>query len=313
MNPLKALIIKDFQANKKMLMMPIWYLLGSYVIMIASMIFASMNGDKNVTISGIPLELLANNNLHMIMSFGIQAAMFFGFMGFIFAISMSATSSTMLNQDIKHKCELFHRSQPVSIWKITGSRFIAGVGGQLALALVIGVINMILSIIVISMTTPMRIDLWMSLNGFLLSWMHFSIALLVLGSILFLASSIFKDNAFGITIGGFGALQIVAFFLNKIYHWNIPYILNAIYKLIMSGILNIQKVIPTMQQFGLVSINHKNGPGTGPDLSGFVIPHSFLYNMWSTLFTWDIALKLVLCAAMFVIATCIYHRREVQF
>jgi len=306
----KALVIKDLQANKKSLLVPIWYLLGSYVIMAASIIFASINGNENVTVSGIPLNLLANNNLHIMMSFTIQAAMFFGFLGFVFAISMSITSSTMLNQDIKHKCELFHRSQPVSILQIAGARFVAGVGGPIALAFIIGVINMLLSLLAVSIMTPMRIDLWMSLNGFLLSWMHFSIAIMVLGSILFLASSIFRDNAFGFTLGGISVLQVVSFFLNKIYGWHIPYVYKILYKFIMSGILDIRKSMPTLQEFGLVTINNA---GQAPDFSKFVIPDNFLNIMWSSLFTGDIAMKFGICAILFVVATYFYHKREVQF
>jgi len=310
MTSFKALVIKDLQANRKALMVPIWYLLGMYVFMAGSMIFASASGNNSMVINGIPLSLLANENVHKIMSFIMQSAMFFGFLGVIFAISMSMISSTMLNQDIKHKCELFHRSQPVSVWQNTASRFIAGIGGPLALAFVIGIVNMLLSNLLASILTPMRVDWWMSANGFLLSWLHFSIALMVLGSILFLLSSIFKDNAFGLGIGGLGALQLVAFILNKIYGWHLPYILNKTYQLIMSGILKIQTVLPTSQQFGIVSIGTK---GQEPDLASFIVPGNFLPIMWGTLFTWDIAFKFLFCAVMFGLATFIYHRREVQF
>jgi hypothetical protein len=309
MTPFKALVIKDLQANRKALMIPIWYLLGSYAIMVVSGIFALSSGKANASVSGIPLSYLSNNNLHEMMSFVIQAAMFFGFLGFVYAISISFTSGTMLNQDIKLKCELFHRSQPVSIWQISGSRYLVGIGGPIALSFVLGFINMLISFLVISIFTPMRIDLWMSLNGFTLSWLHCAIALMVLGSLQYVLSSTFKENgAFGfIAIIG---VQVVTFALNKIYGWHLPYILKILYKLIMSGILNVQKVLPTSHEFGIVTVQ-TGAPA--PDLSSFVIPPNFLPNLWSTLFTWDIAFKFLFCAVMFVLATCIYHRREVQF
>jgi ABC-type transport system involved in multi-copper enzyme maturation permease subunit len=309
MTPFKALIIKDLQANRKVLMVPIWFLLGMYVILIASITIGYATGNTNMSVNGIPLDLLANENLHKMMSFVMQSAMFIGSLGLIFAISMAIISATLLNQDIKHKCELFHRSQPVNVWQITASRFIAGIGGLLALSLAIGIFNMILSNILASILTPMRVDWWMSLNGLVLSWLHFSIAMTVLGSILFVFSAIFRDNAFGLGVGSLGVLQLITLILNKVYGWHLPYILNAIYKLIMSGILKISNVLPTSQQFGIITVSS----GQEPNLVSFVLPDNFLYNLWTTLFTWDIAFKFLFCAVMFVIATYLYKRREVQF
>jgi hypothetical protein len=309
MTPLKALIIKDLQANRKALMVPIWFLLGMYAILIASITVGYATGNSNMSVNGIPLDLLANENLHKMMSFVMQSAMFIGSLGLIFAIAMAIISATLLNQDIKHKCELFHRSQPVNVWQITASRFIAGIGGLIALSLAIGIFNMILSNILASILTPMRVDWWMSLNGLVLSWLHFSIAMTVLGSILFVFSAIFRDNAFGLGVGGLGVLQLITLILNKLYGWHLPYILNAIFKLIMSGILKISNVLPTSQQFGIVTV----GTGQEPNLAQFILPEHFLYNLWTTLFTWDIAFKFLFCGVMFVIATYFYKQREVQF
>jgi hypothetical protein len=309
MKTLQALVIKDLQANRKILMVPVWFLLGMYVIMGLSIAYAVASGSTNVNVSGIPLNLLGNPNLHQMMSFVMQSAMFFGFVAMIFVISMSIISSSLLNQDIKHKCELFHRSQPVSVWKLTASRYIAGIGGLIAMSLLIGIINMFLSNLMATILTPMRVDWWMSLNGLILSWLHFSVAMLVLGSILFLLSAIFKDHAFGLGVGGLGVLQLLTLILNKLYGWKIPYILNAIFKLITSGIAKINLVLPNTYQFGIVSVQ----PGQDPDLSTFVIPQHFLYNLWTTLFTWDIAFKLLFCGVMFVLATLLYRQREVQF
>jgi MFS family permease len=309
MTSLKALIIKDLQANRKVLLIPIWFVLSMYAVLAVSIAYATTSGNTNMYVSGIPLDLLANENLHRMMSFVMQSAMFIGSLGMIFAMSMLIISSSLLNQDIKRKCELFHRSQPVSVWQITASRFIAGIGGLLGLALAIGVFNMILSNILAMSLTPMRVDWWMSINGLVLSWLHFSIAMLVLGSSLFLFSSIFRDNAFIIGYGSLGLIQVITIILNKLYGWKIPYILSAIFKLIMSGILSISSVLPTSQQFGLITVR----TGQEPNLASFIVPEHFLYNLWTTLFTWNIAFKLLFCVVMFVLATCIYHRREVQF
>jgi hypothetical protein len=310
MNALKALIIKDLQVNRKSLMVPIWCVLGFYVLFVGSTIYATVKGDVAMSINSIPLEFFSNVGLNQLMSFVLQAAMFFGFLGLIFGIAMLLTSSNLLNQDLKNKCELFHRSQPVSVWQITGSRFIAGIGGQLALAFIIGLVNMIISILAVAIFTPMHFNVWMGLNGFLLCWAHLSIALLVFGSILFLASAVFKDNAFPFTLGGLSILQLITYILNKIYGWNLPYILNAIYKLIMSGLLNVGKFLPSEHQFG---ITFSDKAQSAPDFTQTVLPPHFLYNVWCSLFTWDIVFKFVFCGVVFIAATYIYKQREVQF
>jgi hypothetical protein len=310
MRVLAALVIKDLQANKKSLMIPIWFLLGSYVLLAFTMIVTSATGRGNMAFSFIPPEWLQNANIQKMMSFIMQIVVFFSFYGLVFAISMALLSSTMLNQDIKHKCELFHRSQPVSILKITTSRYIAGIGGPLGLAFIIGIINMLLSISLVSIFTPMHVNMWMSLNGFMLSWLHFCVAMMVFGSILFVFSAIFKENAFGLGLCGFGVLHILAFILNKIYGWKVPLMLNELYKLIMSGILKVQLSFPSMEEFGITSVRPG---GEGFDLSKFAIPHSFLPNLWATLFTGEIAFKLFFCVCMFVLAYYIYQKREVQF
>lgn len=308
MNSFKALVIKDLQANRKILMVPVWFVLAMYVMMLFSIIYAWASGTSNMSMNGIPVEFLSNPELHRMMSFLMHFVSFIGSLGLLFTVAMFILGSTLLNQDIKHKCELFHRSQPVSVWQITGSRFVAGIGGLILVSLAIGFVNMLLTNITAAILTPFQIDWWLSLNGLLLSWLHFSIAMLVLGSMLFLLSAIFRDHAFGLGIGGLGLLQLITFILNKLYGWNIPYILNAIFKLITSGIVNIQKVVPSMHSFGIVTVRTSE-----PDISNLVIPPHFIYNLWTTLFTWDIAFKLVFCAVLFIIATYVYKQREVQF
>lgn len=310
MNALIALIIKDLNANRKALMVPIWYLLGSYTIMTITMLFASASGKGDMSMGAFPVEWLQNPKLYGITSFAMQAGIFFSFLAFVFAVCISITSSTMLNQDIKYKSEIFHRSQPVSIWQITGARYIAGVIGPLALAFVIGIINMLLFTILVSMITPLHVNLWMSLNGFLLSWLHFSALLMVFGSILFVFSGMFRENAFGLGLGGLGVLHVLAYVLNEIYGWKIPYILKVIYNLLVSGFIKVQSAIPTPQQFGLVISNQG---GKGIDYSTFVIPSNFLPDLWATLFTWEMAFKLLLCIALFGFATFLYQKRDVQF
>jgi hypothetical protein len=229
-------------------------------------------------------------------------------------------STTLLNQDVKNKCELFHRSQPVNVWKLTASRFLAGIGGMVALSLALGLINFLVINVIVSVTTPLRLDWWLAINGFFLSWLHMSIVLLVSGSMGYLLSAVFRDNAMGKGILGIAGIEIVIRALNGFYKTGLPSLVENLFKLIMSGLSQFQNAV-TVMKYGSLSF-YSPGTGTSSNISiggvghaanSFQMPVSFTGNLWATLFTWDIVFKLLLCVGLYALATYIYHKREVQF
>lgn len=309
MSRLKALIIKDLQTNKKGLAVTVWIVLALYVLIIGSLIYATITNAGNLTCAGVPWDMLNKPDISSAISFSLQVGLLFGFLGFMFAIQMLSISASLLNSDVRHKCELFHRSQPVSFWQLTGSRFIAGVGGVIGLALLVGLLQYFVGNILLLILTPLKVDWWMSLNGVLLGWLHISVSLLVLGSIGFLLSAVFKDNSVGKGALVIGGIQAAVMILNYILRLDIPLPIVGLFKLITSNIGSFSDVFPTMQygiQFGnnIKSVN---------DVSAFTLPPMFLTSLWSTLVTWGIALKLAVSGLLFVLAACIYQRREVQF
>ncbi len=311
MSPLQALLLKDYRTTKKGLVVPVYILAGIYIFSIAAYIYAKLhtggNANFNMNFADIPAPFLTNMDFHSMISFSIQAIMFMSFFGVVVGISMVVISSTLLNHDIQHKCELFHRSQPVSVWQITGSRYLVGIIGSLAVAFALGFINMIVVNIVSTIATPLRVDWWMSLNGLILSFLHISVALLLLGSICFILSSLFKSNAFGKGMLGIGGVEIATQIVNYLMGLKIPSPIGSFFKFIMSGFGNLSTQIQ-MQKYGaFTAVQGKMG-----DITQFRLPADFLSTMWSTLFTWQILEKLLICAALYVIATYIYQKREIQ-
>lgn len=309
MSAFKALLIKDFHTYKKQLFIPVWIVLGFYLLSIAMIFIALAKNPNGMVIGGIPLQMLENVELHRAISFAMQAGLFFGLLGLIFAIPMIISGSTLLNSDIKTKCELFHRSQPISVWRLTASRYIVGIGGYVGLAFLVGLAQMIIGSIIAMAITPLRIDWWMAFNGFMLSWMHLSISLTVIGTIGYLLSSIFKDNAFGKGALSIFVIESAITIINYFLKLGIPSLFKNLFKLIYANISDFTAVFPTMQ-YGIVVGENYNTTG---DLGAFAIPPAFLSSLYSSVFNWDTAGKVLFCLVLYVLATCIYHRREVQF
>ncbi len=309
MNAFKALLIKDLQTNKKGLSVTVWIVLGLYLVLIASFIYATKQNTGNVMLGGIPMEMFQNPDVNSALSFAVQVALMFSFLGFMFAIQMVSISTSIMNTDVRHKCELFHRSQPVSVWQLTASRFAAGIGGFIALTLVAGIIQYFVATLLLFIPAGFKVDWWMGLNGMLLSWAHLSVSLLVLGSIGFLLSTVFKDNAFGKGALILGGIQVAIWIINYLTHLGIPSPVTALANLVMSNIRDFTSVFPSMQ-YGIQFNSHTTAQ---QGVEAFRLPPMFLGNLWSSLFTWGIALKLAVSGILYVLSTCLYQRREVQF
>jgi hypothetical protein len=311
MSPFQALLLKDYRTTRKGLVVPVYILAGIYVVMIAAYIFAKIHGGQNVefnmNFADIPAAFLTNMDFHAMISFSMQAIMFMSFFGIVVGISLVVISSGLLNHDIHHKCELFHRSQPVSVWEITGSRYLVGIIGSLIIAFVLGLINMVVVNILTMIATPMHVNWWMSFNGLLLSFLHISVALLLLGSICYTLSAIFKSNAFGKGMLGLVGIDVAIQIVNYLFSFRIPAMSVSFFKFIMSGFSSLTTQI-TMQKYGAFA----TAQAKPSDIALFKLPPDFLTVMWSTLFTWQILEKLLICVALYVISTYIYQKREVQ-
>lgn len=309
MKQLKALIIKDIHTNKKFFFLPMWLMLSLYLLIGVVFTIARAKSGTCINWGGVPSTFLTGSAFADFFSFAIQVGLYFGIVGIIFGIPIMGACTFILNGDVKEKCELFHRSQPVSVWKLTASRYIVIIGGLIVLSLFVGIIQLITSNIMISVYTPMQVNLWMALNGMLISWLHLSISIGVIGSIGFLLSAIFKENAFGKGALVLAVLEIAVFIVNYFLNLGVPSPFAGLVRLMFSSISTFVSEFPNVNYAFNVSTNKFNSlyPNTVPTQA------EILSKAWSSLFTWGVALRLAVCGALYTLATCVYHRREVQF
>ena len=117
-----------------------------------------------------------------------------GFPGLMSLIFIVVLTQGGLNENIRNNSELFHRSQPVSIWYQSVSRYIVGIAGNWLVFFIIAIFNFILVAIILAIADKFIFSL--AISGIAQSIISFMKTGLIIGSITFFCSAVFKDKAF---------------------------------------------------------------------------------------------------------------------
>ena len=282
MHKLKAIMIKDWHINKKSLLIPFWITAGFYAFMLVSVAFAYFKGDMNFSMinldTGPPIA-----EINYIVNMAILGLP--GLMSILFIIMLTQGA---LNEDIKKNCELFHRSQPVSIWFRTGSKYLMGIAGNWAVMLIIALFNFLVINIILAIFH--QFDFYSAINGMVLASISFIKTGLIIGSITFFFSAIFKDKAF---FQGFAILLGIQFFfmiVNAMFNWHLP--------------------LPLTYLFKLVKLNPMQGLEN--DVTSLSIKNHISIAWNSILFNWKTLIQLAFSGALFAGATWIYKNKEIK-
>lgn len=215
MKKYKALLIKDFQINKKTLMTPIWITAGFYLLIILSVAIAFFKGDLNlIDLRFDDIDIRIPSLIFMI-NMGILSLP--GLIALLFTITITQSS---LNEDLRRNCELFHRSQPVSFWLRALSKYTVGIGGNWAVLFILAVFNYLVVNIILAFLG--QFNLSASVTGLLLAFLVFAKISLLIGSITFFLSAVFKDKAFFTGAGILLGVQFLFLILNALLGWKLP-------------------------------------------------------------------------------------------
>jgi len=212
------------------------------------------------------------------------------FVGLIMVILSLSLNSSALNLDNFRKCEIFYRSQPISVWQYAGSRYLVGIFAPLAIMIAVGLFNLVL---VIPFLAPLvGFEFLPSLHGLFSSIFIYFRSMLVLGSLSFLASAIFREKAFMKMLLFFIAVQVMFVFA----HFSLDVPMVDIFGYLI-------KLINPLQNFTKVS-----GIANMESLDGV---YSFL-SMRNIMFNWHCLLQVISSAVFFVSGVFIYSRKEVN-
>lgn len=282
MHKFKALMIKDWFTHKKMVLVPFWITLGFYVFILLGAAAAYFKGDINLQLSNIQ----ASENLAAI-SYVINSGIVI-LPGLISLIFTTILTQGALNEDIQNNSELFHRSQPVSIWFRSGSKFAFGIASNWLVLVIIALINFVVINIILAIFQ--QFEFYPAFAGLIQTLIKYMKLGLIIGSLAFFCSSIFKDKAF---FQGFAitlAVQILFLILNTIYHWNLPLPLSYIIELIKNSPLQELNDDITMKQMNL-----------------------YIANNWKVmLINWKTVIQIVVSGMLFTAGTLIYKNKEIK-
>ena len=282
MNKFKALLKKDLQISKKTLLIPLWITAGFYLLILLISAVAYFTGDLNINLGNIqgtpPSEMI-----NYIANLAIM-----GFPGLISLIFIIILTQGALNENVKNNSELFHRSQPVSIWYQSASRYIVGIAGNWFTLFVIAIFNFIVIAIILAITDKFIFGI--AISGMAQSVISFMKTGLIIGSITFFFSAVFKDKAFLQGLAIIVGVQFLFIILNALMQWHLPLPLSYIMKLVNAS-------TPTTIE---------------PEVFGENV--SFYVNeIWKRiLINWNTLLQVAVSGVLFVGATLIYKSREIK-
>ena len=282
MNKFKTLVRKDWIISKKTLLMPFWITAGFYLLIILGIVIAYYKGDVQSNLFDFPVDTPINAISYIA---NLSVVGFPGLMSIIFIILLMQGA---LNEDIRRKCGLFHRSQPVSIWLRTGSKFYVGLIGNWIVLFLIALFTFI--VVNIILTTIHQFDVTTAISGMLQAFIAFVKTGLIVGSLTFFCSAIFKDKAFLKGLSILVAVQILFLIFNQMFGWDLPLPISYLIKLMTfdAG----QKVLVGIDDFEALNL---------------------IKNAWnSILFNWKTLYQILFSGALFAGATLIYKNKEIK-
>jgi len=207
-----TLLKTEYIKRKPSYWLPVWIVAGIVLLVLIISITAMVAHWDEIEIGMINMAFDYED---------IQDGVMFGTYGsmilvvFVFSIFLLITSQSSLSKEKELGCELFYRCQPVNIWVCTAAKYLMHVFAGAVLLLGIGLILGLIMAIVLASTMG-GFHLGSAIVGSLLGVVLYLKIALVFGSLLFLFSSIFKNNAFLKGAIFLGLIDLVFFMIEEI-------------------------------------------------------------------------------------------------
>lgn len=288
MSKFKALIRKDFAIAKKTLFQPMWITAGLYALILLSMGIAGIKGDfPKLMLSNFQNLDIPRQGISYLAGYTVLG--FAGILSLIFTIMITQSS---LNEDLRLNFELFHRTQPVTVWQRTLSKFSVGVLGNWFIMILIGIFNFIISSGILIYFHGYSFGY--GFIGFLQSVLVYLKFGILLGSIAFFCSAIFRDKAFFKGLAILAGLNLLFLIVNFWFGWNLPMPLEY-----FKDLFHVEIFPGDTSLLG--------------DITDISNVNAFILDRWKALFfNWQVLLQMVVSAILFVGGVFIYNRKEVK-
>jgi hypothetical protein len=282
MNKFTALLRKDWLVSRRMLLVPVWFTLVSYILLGVAYLSSSSNSNVHIGFYGVDSKVILNRpEVGPAVFLGTNYALVIstGLMCLIFGIIVAGSA---LNRDLQRNCEVFYRSQPVPLWWLTGSKFIVSVFGAIAALAAISLVNF-LAYNGFTWIMFRAGDLAGSLTGLLQGLVACGSVIVFLGGISFMMSGVFRQRAIGITIGLVAGVSVLTTIINSLNGLDIPVLSGVIFNMV-SDIVNFSRLSPTMHG----------------------------QQSWGDILGWMFWRRLILAGLFFIVGSLVYQVREIR-
>ncbi len=282
MKKFSALIKKEWHTHGSIVLVPIWITLGFYFLLLISFGFAYFKGDFNLQLAEIQAQIKFPAINYYV---NVGSVFMPGLMSLLFIIIFMQSA---LNEDIQKNCELFHRSQPISIWLRSFSKFIFGLMSNWLVFLMLVILNFIIINIILAFFN--QLSFYPAFFGMFQMSVKYLKTGLIFGSIAFFCSAIFKDKAvfqgFAILVG----INFLFLILNVMFKWNLPLPWNYFVNLIKNPGMEVLDAEADLWQ-----------------------TKQFIRNNWNAiLWNWKTLLQIIVSGSLFVISTYIHKNKEIK-
>ncbi len=211
MKQFKTLLISEYQKRKHLYWWPVWIVAGLTILSIIALLVAWIIERPDIIMYGT--DNTKEGNL-----IGMYGTMFG--LGTIFWAFVALITQSSLNRERQLGSDLFFRSQPVSFWKVTGAKYLMHLFGSSVLLLGLGIIFSLILSIVIAISSG-GFFLGHALWGCFLGWLTYLKVVVVFGSLCFLFSAIFKNNALILGTATLGLLEGIFAIIEAIFKFKI--------------------------------------------------------------------------------------------
>ncbi|HNX37996.1 MAG TPA: hypothetical protein PL124_06325 [Candidatus Cloacimonadota bacterium] len=284
MKQIKSLFIKEWQTHRMSFLMPLWFTLGVYVIGLLGWILSLIKG------SGMSFQtefIGVKPAMADIILWGSTTGttIMLGIVAMITAITLADST---INGGFKRKCEILHLSQPVSLVKIVGTKYLFGIFGSI---LILGVLSLVNSVVISLFTGYFTSShIYYGMVGWLQGLISISFSILFLGSLWWFFAGLFRRKSFFMGMLVILGIQAAISILNYTAGLHIPSLTGYLAKLSM------------------ISINFSPGHSSLPGLASV---DKYIGMQWAEIWDWDSLLKVIYSAVFCVGGFLLYRRREV--
>ncbi len=284
MKQFKALIKKEYATHKKVLLTPLWVLIGVYVLNLAG-IFINWIRTGNINIAAYINFSHANQPNSLIWIICYFATLF---IGYIALFSSAGLADSLINDDYRKKCEILHLSQPISLIKIMAAKLYLVIVVSLIITLLLSLLNaLILSIALKAMAGS---SIGIGLIGAIQGFASFVCSFLFAVTLSWFLATIFKNKGLLYPILILAGIEITTIVLNGVNGWSIPSLVSYLMRLVFGNVTS-----------GTMS------------LADLAVPiRVVIDSLWSKLLSTDNLMRLIYSLLAVSGSYFIYKRREIR-